>query len=99
MESNFLGSSLLGVADFSAAMDHGAGGTSLFSRSIVAIKALLAIVGLEENESHIYRLLKIDENRCKQKYKLILVMDALGTVVPTKSDSDIIMCLQLLSKI
>ena len=34
-----------------------------------------------------------------KKYKLILVMDASGTVVPTKSDSDVIMCLQLLSKI
>ena len=55
MESNFLGSSLLGVADFSAAMDHGAGGTSLFSRSIVAIKALLAIVGLKVHKSHMYR--------------------------------------------
>ena len=55
VESNFLGSSLLGVADFSAAMDHGAGGTSLFSRSMVAIKALLAIVGLKVKKPHMYR--------------------------------------------
>ena len=34
---------------------------------------------------------KVQDNRCKQKYKLIQVI---GTVLPAKSNSDVMFCLQ-----